>query len=129
VVEPLSRTTRLVLLAVLLAPVVLLVVHLRGGTREVTARAELELLRDGRTVRSSFSENTCGAPLRLEVVESAAQVRVRTVVLREHGARVSCEDVAIEHTLTVVLDAPLGDRRLVAVLPRTSAHHGVGQTR
>lgn len=118
--QPLSRTVRLMFAAVLLGPVVFVLVSDHGG-REVTVRADLRVLDDDRTVRSSFTTNSCGRALRLDVDESAREVRVRSVVLQERGIVTGCEDAGIPRTLDVVLDEPLGDRRLVAVEPRSSA--------
>ena len=110
----LRRRRVVVTLVVLLGLPALLVLVM---SRPNTVDADVTVLPDDRTVRSEFSTNTCGRPLRLEIEETGSKVRVRTLVDQEWFLA-SCDDVAVPHALEKVLEQPLGDRELVVVRPR-----------
>ena len=117
--QPLSRNAKAAFLAVLLVPLTVVLVRANSDT-DVTVDADVSVLDDGRTVRSDFSTNSCGEPLRLEVEETRQAVRVRTIVRRDEGPFVSCDDFARGQTLETTLDEPLGNRTLVVVKPRST---------
>ena len=75
-------------------------------------RVQLSTENGGLTVRSDFLVNSCGEPERLEVMESETVVEVRTVISVDRG---DCDDVGIPSYDIANLDAPLGQRKLVAV--------------
>ena len=74
--------------------------------------AALSVSADGRTVRSDFVTGHCSEPLRLEVVETAQDVRVLTLVRIDRGFPTGCGDAPVPQRLEAVLDAPLGARAL-----------------
>lgn len=113
-VQSLSRTSQAAFIAVLVVPLVALLAWLNLGSQTFTVDAEVALLPDGRTVASTFETNSCDEPLRLDIDESAQEVRVRTLVRRVGRLR-GCDDFAETQRLVGTLAEPLGTRTLVAV--------------
>ena len=86
--QPLSRTSKAAFVAVLVLPLAAVLTWATAASRTVTVDADLRVLRDGRTVQSVFTTNTCEEPLRLHITESAREVRTATpAALRRHEAR------------------------------------------